>query len=491
MKGRRLDGSRHNVADRRPLVLFAMSHAGFIRNFRDVLLRLCDNGADVHIVLSKAHETITLADYDLSVGRGERITTEIAGSHELDPPAGAERLRIMRDIIQYIRPEYDAAADLRARFLDHQKDALSSKAIERFVRVFRLLRLKPGGGVDRMLRRAERRILPNAKVDAIVDRLRPDVVIATPITNFASREVDFFKSAHRRGIPTVLPVASWDNLTNKGVMKFLPDRVLVWNEVMQKEAEQLHGVPSSRIRVTGAAVFDGWFDRRPSADRADFCARLGFDADSPMIAYMCSSQAIAGNSEPKLVMKWARAVLAFFAQRNRRVNILVRPHPMHKRPWTKFLANLGGRDDDFPCIYPLDPIHPSTEESRAIFFDTLYHCSAVVGLNTSTMIEAAILRKPVLTFLDHPLANSQAGNLHFQHLQRDGMLLQSETIDDHLIQLERALGRGSDTGQRCGSFVSSFVRPLGLSVAASGVICDEIFEAMGYRSALQRQCVRA
>src|SRR5262245_5091273 len=52
-------------------------------------------------------------------------------------------------------------------------------------------------------------------------------------------------------------------------------------------------------------------------------------------------------------------------------------------------------------VMPIRDTTPVSEQGRADFFDTLYYSDVVVGLNTSTMIEAAILRKPVLTFTGH------------------------------------------------------------------------------------------
>ena len=62
----------------------------------------------------------------------------------------------------------------------------------------------------------------------------------------ASTQVEFLKSARRLGVPAAPCVASWDNLTNKGLLKFAPERVFVWNEVQRREAVELHGIPPER-----------------------------------------------------------------------------------------------------------------------------------------------------------------------------------------------------------------------------------------------------
>ena len=91
------------------------------------------------------------------------------------------------------------------------------------------------------------------------------------------------KSARRLGIPTGICVASWDNLTNKGLLKFVPDRVFVWNEDQVREATDLHGIPKERVRATGAGLFDEWFERRPSRTAEQFAVTVGLDPSRPFV----------------------------------------------------------------------------------------------------------------------------------------------------------------------------------------------------------------
>src|SRR5918911_248558 len=79
----------------------------------------------------------------------------------------------------------------------------------------------------------------------------PGAVRFTPLLEPGSVQVEFERAANRMGIPTCLCVASWDNLTNKGLIHELPDLVTVWNEPQREEAVRLHGVPEERIVITG------------------------------------------------------------------------------------------------------------------------------------------------------------------------------------------------------------------------------------------------
>ena len=121
----------------------------------------------------------------------------------------------------------------------------------------------------------ERAIPVDAGVTAIVRGQRPDVLLVTPLVEFGSDQIEYVKAARRLGIPTGLCVHSWDNLTTKGLIRVLPDRIFVWNEAQRREAVSLHDAAPDQVIVTGAPVYDQWFDRRPSRSRADFCARVG------------------------------------------------------------------------------------------------------------------------------------------------------------------------------------------------------------------------
>src|SRR5581483_2349612 len=164
------------------------------------------------------------------------------------------------------------------------------------LRVARRLAQGPNAALsDRVIRaaaRLEHAIPTSPEIDRYIRDRKPDVVVATPVVNRASTQVDLLKSARRLGIPAATLVASWDNLTNKGLLKWVPERVFVWNEQQRREAIELHGIPPDRVVATGAPLFDRWFERRPSTDRAEFLGRVGLDPATPYVLYTCSNPAM-------------------------------------------------------------------------------------------------------------------------------------------------------------------------------------------------------
>jgi len=308
-------------------------------------------------------------------------------------------------------------------------------------------------------------------VSEILD-VMPDVVLVSRLIDIGSEQVDYVRAAQYLGIPAGLPVASWDNLTNKGLIKVLPDFVTVWNEFQKREATELHGVPADRVFVTGAQTFDHWFDREPSLDRTDFCARFGFDPQQRLIVYLCSSHSIAGY-EVDIVRRWLRALRNHDDPLLRQANVIVRPHPKHVEQWDGVeLSGFGAVE-----IEPRTGALPVTDDLRNDFFDTLYHAAAIVGLNTSAQIEAAIIGRPVLVLIDPEAIAAKSGTVEtllFRYLSdpEHGLASVAYTAEEHLAQLAEALRE--PTSERVRKFVREFVRPHGLDRPAAPFLADAI-----------------
>jgi hypothetical protein len=460
-----------------------MAHEGFFRNFEGVIHGLLRADVDVHVHYSKKHKAISMDDYGPSEGQGPgRLTVSTNPPGTTDVLRRVERIRILRDLVLYSRPPYQTAVDLQARFADLQRRGARSEIAQRFVR--RVLRFSPEAVKDvleAMLRWLDGRIRPFKAASTVIDTLRPDYVIVTPMVNFGSREVDLVKAARRKAIPTLLAVASWDNLTNKGRIKVAPDRIAVWNDAMAREAIELHGASRDRIWVTGATVFDSWFSQSPTRDRETFLRSIGLQPDRPLVLYLCSTDSISGAVEHEIVGEWLSAVRSGKEPALEGVNVLVRPHPMANTDWNG-LAKVdehGVASWRSAVIWPLGPKHPTNPDTRADFFDALYHADAVVGLNTSAMIEAAILGRPVFTFLGHSRLSSQTGNLHFRYLAEGGFVFRAGDVREHVEQLAAHLGGGEDVSIACSRFVADFVRPLGRDVDAWAALVDRILDHMG------------
>ena len=326
----------------------------------------------------------------------------------------------------------------------------------------------------------DRSVPRSADIDRFIDEHQPDLLLVTPVVREGSPQSDYVRSARARGVRTAFCVASWDNLTNKGLIHDRFDLVTVWNEAMKREAVELHGMPPERVAVTGAQSFDEWFGRRPSTTREAFCARVGLRPDRPYLLYVCSSPFVAPHETP-FVRAWVAQLREAPTEALRQVGVLVRPHPQNWKQWRDFdssgMVNV--------TIYPPLGAVPVDPASKNEYFDSIHHSTAVIGVNTSAEIESAIVGRKVFSLLVPEFRETQEGTLHFHHLTGtdDGLLYVSDNFPDHLAQLDAALRDGpADADDRSGRFVETFVRPHGVDVVATQKLV-EVLENTGASAA--------
>jgi hypothetical protein len=165
----------------------------------------------------------------------------------------------------------------------------------------------------------------------------------------------------------------------------------------------------------------------------------------------------------------------------RNVSVIVRPHPKHADQWNGVdLKEFGAAE-----IWPRGGELPVTEQQRNDFFDTLYHSAAIVGLNTSAQIEAAIVGRPILVLIDPDAPAAREGTLetlHFRYLSdpEHGVVEVAQTTEDHLAQLSEALRH--ERPARGHKFVEEFVRPRGLDQPGAPILADVIEQGANSRA---------
>jgi hypothetical protein len=327
--------------------------------------------------------------------------------------------------------------------------------------------------LSRLARVIEAAIPTDPQINAIVSSIAPDVMVATPLVDFNSYQVDYVKTAHHLGIPVAMAVASWDNLTNKGVLAVQPDRAIVWNQSQKREAVELHGVPPERVRITGAQLFDDWFERRPATVRESFCRRIGLDPERPFILYLCSSLFVA-RDEVTFVRRWIERLRSSGSPALRDCGVLIRPHPGHAAQWSD--VDLSGYGH--VAVWPRRGDMPLFEKGKAEYFDSLFHAAAIVAINTTGMIEAGIVGRRSFALLTPEFAGSQEKTLHFAHLTLPGFLTTASSFEEHHAQLEEELRRPSTTATLA-AFIEQFVRPFGLRSPATPRVADTVEELAG------------
>jgi hypothetical protein len=456
----------------RDRILFLMRSPVYLRNFESVLLELGSRGL---------RTTVLFEERKLGDEPGLDLMRQLCREHDslrfevLGPLPRRLRgrvrkaVRAIQDYLRYFDVPYGHAAKLRSRALGRVPDPVERAIAGTLARWRRGRRTLASAA-----RHVDRRLGDDPDVRRQLEARRPALLVVTPMVQLRSRQSDWVRAAHRLGIGTMLCVHGWDNLTNKGLMHALPDRVVVWNEAHRREAIELHGSPAGSVIVAGAWPYDHWFGWRARRARPDFCRELGLPGDRAMLLYVCSSSFIAERELPA-VRRWIRALRSAEDPRVAMSNVIVRPHPLNGDEWGEpSFAELPG-----VRVFPPWGADPVDEPSRSDYFDSIVNADAVVGINTSALIESAIVGRPALALPDPEFRSSQDELPHFRELVGDdGIVKVAASMAEHVAQLGQALSNSAAEAERRRRFIEAFIRPQGGSPSPSQRVVAAIEELL-------------
>jgi len=447
------------MTDRPLRLLFLLRNLYYLRNFEAPIRALAGRGHDIVVLADPAkhlppevHALIQALQRDL----GPAISLRPAHGRQDFRQRVADDIHTARDILRYYTPPFRSANRLRRR--------AASKATPLARRLYDRSRYwdpARNAAADRRLALWDETLPVDRSIAAEIDAINPDLLVVAPLVDLRTDQIDWVRAARAAAIPTVLAVASWDNLTSKSRIQAEIDRALVWNDIQKREAIDLHGVPEASVVVTGAQLHDDWFDRKPSTGRDAFCAMHGFDPSRPILLYVGSSTAIS-TDEPAFVARWIAAIRGADDPHLAGANVLVRPHPMNFAGYGVLRQTAW----EPVSVAPERGGLPVTEEAKALYFDTLFHSDVVVGLNTSALVEASILGKGSHTIRDPRHAGGQEQTLHYHYLTAGRILHEAASLDDHVTMLTATLRQGESDGA-ADAFVTEFIRPHGRDIAAT------------------------
>ncbi len=448
-------------------ILFLVRHYGYLRNYESVIIDLAARGHQVHIAADREEALGGKELVQRLVEREANVTYGWTPDREGDDWLWlATKFRLAQDYLRYLDPRYDEALQLRLR-----AEERTSFIVLGLIKAFGIRTGLGRAVVGRLLRFFEEAVPRDPEIDQFLTKQAPDLVLFTPLVDLGSPQQDHLKSAQSLGLKTVLLVGSWDHLSSKSLIRTAPDRITVWNETQKNEAVTLHGVSPDRVVVTGAQCYDQWFGRVPARSREEFCHRVGLPVDRRFILWVCSSLFRGSHSEVTLVEEWIQRLRSSGDQTLQDAAVLVRPHPARLGEWRRI--DLSEYDHvTFHGTNPVDPV------SQADYFDAMYYSAAVVGLNTSAMLEAGVIGRPVLTIVHPNYAKNQEGTLHWKYLVEagGGLARLAHGFDEHLQQLAAALAEPATASDYNRRFVEAFIRPRGLDEPATPVLTDAIEE---------------
>jgi hypothetical protein len=430
-----------------------------VRRLTEALEALLDRGAE--LVFSVRPEQLP----DEIRQHPRAVTTHLSVAR-VGPPADAVAvLRAVADLVRFL------GADERRRGRWPRRRALRRLLKLAGLESSRELREATDTGIPdevvnelmQVLREVERLVPAEQSLRDEVAALGVDGVLILSRCALGGLEPDVIKAARALELPSIVLVVSWDNLSSKAILNEHPDLLLVWNEVQAAEAVEQHGFPPDRVVALGASNFDSFFQEVRNARRP--LPRREADS-SKTILYLGSSTKVAP-WESRIAEGWLRAIRASRDPVVADAQVILRPHPATAARW----AGWSPPDARVRLLEPGARLEP------AKLAQLLHQADAVVALNTSAELEAAICGRPVLTFRAGSAARGQEGSRHFPHLleANGGFVLDAATLEEHVAMLGQVL-RGDYDPEPVHRFVERFVRPAGIEEPVAPMVAAAISE---------------
>ena len=224
----------------------------------------------------------------------------------------------------------------------------------------------------------------------LFEKYRPDLLFSTDV--FGEWDVLFLRFAEKHGTPTLGMVRSWDNATTKGVLRFVPQRILVHSQRVKEELVQWHDAKDASVEVIGLPQFDAWI-HGPTKSREDFFTEIGADPSKRLILFGPAGAALSDTD-------WQLCQILSDALEKGglppTIQFLVRNHPHHPADLSRFKGN-----PNFIFETPGITLKQGGEKGRELSPDehdhlrnSVYYSDMVMYVATSLGLDASVFDKP-------------------------------------------------------------------------------------------------
>lgn len=363
--------------------------------------------------------------------------------------------RVIYEVVgKFQPPRYDGVFEyLKYRLLCNQTiDLRRRRALESggsffgYLVSFLMTRLFGHSIFRRLARWLDFKIIKDSFFADYFDRYQPQAVFLAHL--FGDIEVSMLREARQRGVCSVGMVNSWDKLTGRAIMRLLPDKLIVFNEIMKDEAICYAEMRPADIWVTGVPQFDYYAVDKPSS-RAVFCKKIGIDPKKKIIVYSPLGKSNSASDWDIIDMlqawidsgaiKGGTALLVRFPPNDfvDEAELKKRPGLHYDLPGVRF-GNVRGFGLDWDM----------TAQDLRHLLDTLAQADLFVSYASTLVIDAAIFDKPVIN-INFEVKSNQPISLrptsfyvtdHYQKAMRTSGIRMTGTRDELLNWINNYLG---------------------------------------------------
>lgn len=244
--------------------------------------------------------------------------------------------------------------------------------------------------VNRIFRFLNQRFSSDNFYEFYLEKYKPSLIFVPDV--YTDFDQALIKEAKMRGIFVVGMIRSWDNNFSKGLMRSLPDKLIVNNEVIKKEAIELHNYPERDIFIGGLPQFDDYL-KAPFQNRKDFFNSIGGDPDKKTILFAPGSPNMTGNINfvTYHILKEAKEKNILPSD----IQFLISNHPTRPDTISEKLKN----DPDF-IVKKLGVIKGSGKfleflpQDNIDLIDMVYYSDVLIWIASSICLDAMVFDKP-------------------------------------------------------------------------------------------------
>ncbi len=231
------------------------------------------------------------------------------------------------------------------------------------------------------------------RFDTYFKHYKPELVFVPRVD--ASLDRSLLRHAKKRNIKTVGMISAWDNITlSKYPFRILPDKLVAYNTLIEKDATKYIDMPKHDIFVSGWPHFDFYLTSQ-RCSRKSFCDKLGIDTKKRIVLFASIGSKL-NPTEPQVLASLERALEDGTLPSD--TVVIFRKHPTEKSEGDsseKHNSNLVIIDDSKTMFQKKGFSEILTNDMNHLA-DSLYHADVTVNTASTMSIDASAFDTPVI-----------------------------------------------------------------------------------------------
>lgn len=235
-------------------------------------------------------------------------------------------------------------------------------------------------------------LVRNTLYTEVFERYKPDLVFLAHL--FEEPEIHILREAKRRKIKSIGFINSWDKVTERCIMRLLPDKAVVFNDIVRNDLMKHNDMDKNDIFVGGLPHYDQYM-KGSFLKREEFFERIECNPQKKLLVYASNISAFSHSDWQMIDLLHELNSKGAFGEE---INILVRfrpndfieeqelkkrPHLRYDYPGTRFSLKRG-------IDWDMD------EAEEAHLRNTLRWMDLLACYSSSLTVDAVMFDKPIV-----------------------------------------------------------------------------------------------